>query len=772
MKQNQQKRKEQIERIVTNEIHDSNGNNEMRQQRDPINEQREEIKLHHVEKRIKSMLKSKKYKKKVEEGKDLICVEQEFESFPVTKKDNEEPIFVWTTNPPENVLLVDKKKPTCEYSKSTTLELFKVILPESVTKKIKDFTNERIEVEKDISIDLYYMKTYTKIFNEMEKVFDGNEMIDEYILEESNIETLKEIYSHVDMNSDVAKLLKLLIESPKQYMINEFVFIFHLEKLKYFVDNHTEFDKIQFFITKISELHNSKYEPRIINPVTRDEIIHYFGVLIYMGVKKYSNIQKAYETDTVLKFHSLRPRRFKEIGRCIRFDSIYDRDEDDPLAPVKFLVDSVNKKMQEIYTPSGHFTLDEHIIPFCGRFSCLVYIKDKPHSRGLRVDCLNDCQTGFLYKFVIYGKRNNEMEEEIQNDYVQLDETQIIEMTQIQSQQTTTIIENTQIVNDELKKPKKQKKTKKKRRQKKNTKYNYQYSMNEGMVLSTTKHLLNEFVNPIQRKQTITSVQLMEEENETNVDQQKPKVLIGMDNYYTTKGVVDYLNENNIGFVGTVRINRPFVSEKFKNLQLELHQSLQVTHENMTLVNYKAKKEKNVFIMSNQIDALRKCIGNKEKPEIVLLYNSVKGATDRYDHLISNLDIRRKSNRFQLAVLYDILNIILTNILIIKRMEEPDLNHEEVGYELAMSLLGETIEQQIPTVCCTTMEEEVNCKKHNGFIIIRENHPEGQKSESRTTKQICCQCGKTIKPRTCKKITLKFCETCFKPFKIEKDDKN
>ena len=427
--------------------------------------------------------------------------------------------------------------------------------------------------------------------------------------------------------------------------------------------------------------------------------------------------------------------------------------------------------MQEIYTPSGHFTLDEHIIPFTGRFSCLVYIKDKPHSRGLRVDCLNDCQNGFLYKFVIYGKRNDEMEEEIQNDHIELDKTQIDEMTQIQSQQTSMIIESTQIQNDNLKKPVKQQKTKKKKRQNTNNKYNNQYSMNEGMVLSTTKHLLNEFSNKNQRKQTISTVQRMEEEHETNINKQKPKVLIGMDNYYTTKGVIDYLNENNIGFVGTVRINRSFVSEEFKNVKMDLHQSLQVTHDNMTLVNYKAKKDKNVFIMSNQIDALRKCKGNKEKPEIVLLYNSVKGATDRYDHLISNYDIRRKSNRFQLAVLYDILNIILTNILIIKRMEEPDLDHYDLGYELAMSLLGEKYEIEIPTVCCCVMEKEVNCKKHNGFIVIRENYPNGQKAESRTTKQICCQCGHTIKPRTCQKITLKFCETCFKSFEMKKDDK-
>ena len=75
--------------------------------------------------------------------------------------------------------------------------------------------------------------------------------------------------------------------------------------------------------------------------------------------------------------------------------------------------------------------------------------------------------------------------------------------------------------------------------------------------------------------------------------------MIRIDNYYTTQRIDYYLNTNNIGFIDNVRINRPFISTDFKNFKIELNQSKQATYKNVTLVNYKAKKDKNVFLISN-----------------------------------------------------------------------------------------------------------------------------------------------------------------------------
>ena len=62
----------------------------------------------------------------------------------------------------------------------------------------------------------------------------------------------------------------------------------------------------------------------------------------------------------------------------------------------------------------------------------------------------------------------------------------------------------------------------------------------------------------------------------------------------------------------------------------------------------------------------------KAKPGIVLLYNKTKGATDNYNDLIATCDVRRKSKRYQIAVLYDMFSISITDIFIIKRMENSD----------------------------------------------------------------------------------------------------
>ena len=63
----------------------------------------------------------------------------------------------------------------------------------------------------------------------------------------------------------------------------------------------------------------------------------------------------------------------------------------------------------------------------------------------------------------------------------------------------------------------------------------------------------------------------------------------------------------------------------------------------------------------------------KAKPGIVLLFNKTKGATDNYNDLIATCDVRRKSNRYQIAVLYDMFSVLITDIFIIKRMENSDV---------------------------------------------------------------------------------------------------
>jgi hypothetical protein len=94
------------------------------------------------------------------------------ETFPVTRKNQTEPIIVWTTEPPTIVFIADEKEPKCLFPEKTAMELFHYILPDEFLKKIEEYTNERINVEYEISIDLQFLKFYKSIFTEISNKFN------------------------------------------------------------------------------------------------------------------------------------------------------------------------------------------------------------------------------------------------------------------------------------------------------------------------------------------------------------------------------------------------------------------------------------------------------------------------------------------------------------------------------------------------------------------------------------------------------------------------
>lgn len=161
------------------------------------------------------------------------------------------------------------------------------------------------------------------------------------------------------------------------------------------------------------------------------------------------------------------------------------------------------------------------------------------------------------------------------------------------------------------------------------------------------------------------------------------------------------------------------------------------------------------------IQQLKVSKGTKLKPEIILLYNRMKGATDRYDHLISTCDVRRKANRYQLAVFYDMLNVILTNIFIIKRMSNKKLNHKNLVISLGMKLLDLDNCNPQPTLCCCSFPREINCKITNHFFVMRNQHPHGIKHKGHKKWQTSNQCGNAVKPGTLKQIVFDLCSNCF-----------
>lgn len=239
-------------------------------------------------------------------------------------------------------------------------------------------------------------------------------------------------------------------------------------------------------------------------------------------------------------------------------------------------------------------------------------------------------------------------------------------------------------------------------------------------------------------------------------------IIVGFDNFYTTPDVINYLNKNQIGFVGTIRQNRNIIPNELKNLKLGLHESINVSNNNIVLVNYHAKKDKNVYFISNCINNFRVCKGNKKKPEVALLYNRTKGATDRFDQLITKCDLRRKANRFQLAVLYDILNIIVTNAFIVQRMFHGDkLKHQQFVFDLSLKIMGVNTQYNKTKVCSFFFKEEEFCKSNDVCFAIRKDYPRGKVHIGNNNCFICNSCGNPINTKKHHKVSFYFCDDCF-----------
>lgn len=260
---------------------------------------------------------------------------------------------------------------------------------------------------------LLYWRKYCKNFDKINKLLSQKEITNNFIDESITLNSLKLKIPFQNFNPNIYKCLNILLESQESFIMEKCLQIFHPERILAFSNNDNECAPLVQLFEKIDKFHKKEKVIRHIPRISEEEIKWYIGVIIYIGGCEYKNIEKAFLDDSILKQHNLSHRRFKEISRCIRFDLISERDQIDPLSPVKYIIEVVEKGIKLLYKPSNRFTIDEHIIPFTGAFKYAVSIKEKPHSRGIRVDCLNDCVTGYLYGFKLYSKSENSSTNEV-----------------------------------------------------------------------------------------------------------------------------------------------------------------------------------------------------------------------------------------------------------------------------------------------------------------------------------------------------------------------
>ena len=146
---------------------------------------------------------------------------------------------------------------------------------------------------------------------------------------------------------------------------------------------------------------------------------------------------------------------------------------------------------------------------------------------------------------------------------------------------------------------------------------------------------------------------------------------ITTDNYFTDHELAEQLYEKKTTLVGTVRRNRKFVPKKFREKKhLKLHHSLFGFQKNKMLMSYQGKKKQNVILMSSMHDD-EKVVGEEKKPTAIGFYNKTKGAVDTMDKLCLTFTCKRKTKRWPVVLMMNILDVSTVAALVIYRIKFP-----------------------------------------------------------------------------------------------------
>jgi hypothetical protein len=144
----------------------------------------------------------------------------------------------------------------------------------------------------------------------------------------------------------------------------------------------------------------------------------FFAISFYMGLKKQPNMKTYWQRKGSL-FHCpvisqiFTRDRFQAITRCLHIMNparyVTNRKEPgyDKMGQVRWLVDELRQAFMREYTLGKNFTVDEMMIRYKGSYCpARQYLPMKPCKWGIKVWCLADSSTKFVYNFDIYCGRN------------------------------------------------------------------------------------------------------------------------------------------------------------------------------------------------------------------------------------------------------------------------------------------------------------------------------------------------------------------------------
>lgn len=145
------------------------------------------------------------------------------------------------------------------------------------------------------------------------------------------------------------------------------------------------------------------------------------------------------------------------------------------------------------------------------------------------------------------------------------------------------------------------------------------------------------------------------------------------DNYYTSYPLAEYLLQNGLTLIGTMKKNKKEISPDFlPNKSRQVGSTLFGFQDDMTLVSYVSKKNKAVILLSTMHDAIE-IDETTKKPQIILDYNSTKCGVDTVDQKCASYTTQRITRRWPLAIFFRLLDIAGINSEIIYNNTKPSV---------------------------------------------------------------------------------------------------
>lgn len=143
--------------------------------------------------------------------------------------------------------------------------------------------------------------------------------------------------------------------------------------------------------------------------VDKTEMKALLGLLILSGVFKsnHEDVELLFATDGTgrdIFRATMSLKRFLFLLAALRFDDLTTRDERravDRLAPISEFFNELLVNCQSNYCCGEYLTVDEMLVSFRGRCAFRRYMANKPAKYGLKIFCLCDARTHYLYNAFI-----------------------------------------------------------------------------------------------------------------------------------------------------------------------------------------------------------------------------------------------------------------------------------------------------------------------------------------------------------------------------------